>query len=242
MNHLKNLIQSEYSHLTDTNKLIADTILKYGDKDFNYNLVTLAKKSYCSNSAITKFINYFGYTSYKIFVNDLNVKSNSQFDSLVKSFDLVEKYKKRPRNLRDTLLKELKKSKKVYLFASGQSKLAAIDFSLKGNKKEPGKYIFQSNSASQEVLIHTIADDDLVIFISNSGESRELIKFLQSIISKKIFLITNRDNSTLTNAIENVINLDNNIESQYTFKEFSKESKYTLLYFFDDLFEELYRK
>ena len=71
MNKLKSTIRSNYKHLTDTNKLISDVILNQ-DGEMKYNIATLASKSFCSNSAIIKYINYFGYDSYKIFVNELN--------------------------------------------------------------------------------------------------------------------------------------------------------------------------
>lgn len=240
MNNLRKRIHSNYYQLTNTNRLIADLILKYEHHTFDLNLVNLAKQSFCSNAAITKFIHNFGYTSYKVFVNDLNLEDEDNTSSITASIQLVDAYYNQHPNEVEELIKHIKKASNIYLFASGQSQISALDFTLKCNKKEKGKYIFESNMNTQGLLINTISKNDLVIFISNSGESRELIQFLKDIHNPNIYLITNREVSSLSKQIKNTISLNNMIESKFTFKEFSKESKYSLLYFFDCLFELLY--
>lgn len=240
MNNLRKRIQKNYYQLTNTSKLIADLLLEYDQKEFRLNLVSLAKQSFCSNAAITKFIHTFGYTSYKVFINDLNAPDESHNTSIPESISLVDTYYRQNKKIIDSLLKYIKSSSRVYLFASGQSQISALDFTLKCNKKEKGKYIFESSVNTQQLLINTISDTDFIIFISNSGESRELLQFIKEIKSKRIFLITNRENSSLSKQIKHTISLNNTIESSFSFKEFSKESKYSLLYFFDCLFEQLY--
>lgn len=242
MNNLRKRIHSSYYELTNASKLIADVILSYGDKDFDLNLVKLAEKAFCSNAAITKFIHYFGQQSYKVFVNELNKLDDNSGSTITQSIHLVDIYYKNHVVEVKRLIENIRKSKNIYLFASGQSQISALDFTTKCNKKQKGKYIFESSSETQRLLLHTTSKEDFVIFISNSGESRELLQFLKEISRENLCLITNRENSSLAKQIEHTISLNNTIETPLGFKEFSKESKYSLLYFFDCLFELLYQQ
>lgn len=241
MNNLRKRIQSDYYQLTNASKLIADVILDYKVETFTLNLATLAEKSFCSNAAITKFIHYFGYQSYKVFVSDLNQLEDQANSNIISSFQLVDHYYKNHMDRILVLIQYIKKAKNIYLFASGQSQISALDFTTKCNKKQKGKFIFESNADTQRLLIHTVSKDDFIIFISNSGESRELLQFLKEISKDHIYLISNRENSSLSKQIPNTLSLNNTFESPLGFKEFSKESKYSLIYFFDCLFELLYQ-
>ncbi|MGX8852440.1 MurR/RpiR family transcriptional regulator [Amedibacillus sp. YH-ame10] len=242
MNNLRKRIQANYYELTNASKLIADVILGYEEKDFDLNLVSLAEKAFCSNAAITKFIHYFGEQSYKVFVRDLNRVDENSSSTIMESIHLVDVYYNQHIDSIQKFIENIKKANNIYLFASGQSQISALDFSTKCNKKQKGKYIFESNSDTQRLLLHTISKDDFIIFISNSGESRELLQFLKEIDNNNLYLVTNRENSSLAKQIEHTICLNNTIESPLGFKEFSKESKYSLLYFFDSLFELLYQQ
>ncbi|GBU10802.1 hypothetical protein AwErysi_04180 [Erysipelotrichaceae bacterium] len=238
MNALREKINHNYPTLTDTNKLISDVIRK--KQPFTLKIRELSELAYCSNSAIMKYIHYFGYASYKVFLTDLNQQQEQPFYTYMKSFQIVNDYLYQNQELISTFILNIKHSKNVYLFAAGQSQISAIDFMQKANKKEPGKFVFESNMETQKLLLSTISENDFIIFISNSGEARELIYFKSQIGSSHITLITNRKSSTLAKIIPHVLSLGNNFESAITFKEFSRESKYTLLYFFDLIFEMLY--
>jgi len=240
MNCLKKKIKDNYSRLTDANKLISDVILNCGDSVFSLKITQLAQQAYCSNSAIIKYIKYFGYSSYKVFQAELNMPSGMNFNSYVNSLKIVEDYFNDHSARIEAFLNQLRQSNKVYIFAAGQSQLAAIDFMLKSNKVSANKYIFEANMETQKLLISTISSNDTIIFISNSGEARELISFSSLIENEHKILITNRGQSTLSKKFDNVICLNNTFESPLTFKNFSRESKYTLLYFFDKIFEMLY--
>lgn len=241
MNRLYKHIEAEFFQLSNTNRLIANAILEYKDSQFNLKLTELASKSYCSNAAITKFIHYFGYRSYKIFVNDLNNKEYSEHDGIIESLKLVDTYFNEHKDIIISLIDSIKYANKVYVFGTGQSAVAPLDFTLKCNKKENDKYMFEPNPLTQQLLSQTVNKNDLCIFVSNSGESRELIQFYKDIKYKNnIFLISNRDSSTLAKSISQKVILNNFIEPPFSFKEFSKESKYSIMYFLDRIFEILY--
>ncbi len=239
-NDLIKKIKEDYYNLSDTNKIIADNILKT-EGTFNLSIQELSKASYCSNSSIINFCNTLGYDSYKVFKHDLNKTNTKEYTSIIESFDLVETFIKNNNKLINTFIKKINSSNNIYIFATGQSRISAIDFYLRVNKKLDDKVIFEYEPSAQERTIKTINNNDLVIFISNSGKSRELLSFITKIDVKddNIFLITNRDKSLLSKKIKNIINLNNQIESETNFKEFPRESKYSLLYFFDIIFSRI---
>ncbi len=239
-NDLIKKIKEDYYNLSDTNKIIADNILKT-EGTFNLSIQELSKASYCSNSSIINFCNTLGYESYKVFKHDLNKTNTKEHTSIIESFDLVETFIKNNNKLINTFIKKINSSNNIYIFATGQSRISAIDFYLRVNKKLDDKVIFEYEPSAQERTIKTINNSDLVIFISNSGKSRELLSFITKIDVKddNIFLITNRDKSLLSKKIKNIINLNNQIESETNFKEFPRESKYSLLYFFDIIFSRI---
>ncbi len=239
-NDLIKKIKEDYYNLSDTNKIIADNILKT-ENTFDLSIQELSKISYCSNSSIINFCNTLGYESYKVFKHDLNKTNTKEHTSIIESFNIVEDFINKNKKIVDSFIKKILNSNNVYIFATGQSRISAIDFYLRANKKLNDKVIFEYEPSAQERTIKTINDKDLVIFISNSGKSRELLAFINKINLKEenTYLITNRDKSLLSKKIKNVINLNNQIESETNFKEFPRESKYSLLYFFDLVFSSI---
>lgn len=240
MNSLREKIKLNYQRLSNTNKVISDSILNDPESNFDLTIANLAKRSYCSTSAIIKYINYFGYKSYKVFQVDLNTLSELKFPSFIQSFQLVEEYIENNAKMVEHFIEQIKSCNKVYLFAAGQSQIPAIDFRSKCNKIEADKFIFETNTMTQDLLLSTVSPNDFVIFISNSGEARELLAFNTKINHQNKVLITNRIHSKLSKSIHHVISFENNYESPATFKEFTCEAKYTLLFFFDKIFAKLY--
>lgn len=240
MNNVIKKIKNDYLSMSDTYKLIADTIIK-NQNNFNFTVKELSEESYCAQSTVIKFCNHLGYESYKVFKHEINSADETRFSSLTKSFEIVETYLIENQELIDELINSIRTTNQVYIFATGQSRISAIDFYLKVNKILDDRVIFEYEPSIQSRLIKTLKSDDLVLFISNSGQSKELISFLPKIKKhcNNIFLVSNRNNSSLSNTINNSIILNNTIESQHDFKEFPKESKYSLIYFFDCIFEKL---
>ncbi len=238
MNIVIKKIKNDYFGMTDTYKLIADTVIKH-QNNFNLTVKELSTESYCAQSTIIKFCNSLGYESYKVFKHEINSSDQSNYSTIIDSFELVDNYISNNNDLIQALVTAIQQSNQVYIFATGQSRISAIDFYLKVNKILDDRVIFEYEPAIQSRIIKTLRENDLVIFVSNSGQSKELISFLPKIKKQceNIFLISNRENSTLSNKINNSITLNNNIESQQNFKEFPKESKYSLIYFFDYIFD-----
>lgn len=240
MNIVIKKIKADYFGMSDTYKLIADTVIRH-QENFTLTVKELSDESYCAQSTIIKFCNSLGYASYKVFKHEINMTDTSNFTTLTKSFELVDHLMLENAPLISNLVTNINNCNQVYIFASGQSRVPAIDFYLKVNKKLNDKVIFEYEPAIQKRVIKTISNDDFVILISNSGQCKELIAFLPLIEKqcKNITLVSNRDNSPLVNSVKDSIILNNNIESQHNFKEFPKESKYSLIYFFDLIFENL---
>ncbi len=240
MNNVIRKIKDDYLNMSDTNKLIADTILKY-QNNFNLTVKELSQESYCAPSTIIKFCNSLGYNSYKIFKYEMNLVDSSEYDTIIRSFDLVKTFMNINKQEINLFITNILNAPQIYLFASGQSRIPALDFYLKINKKLDDKAIFEYEPAVQKRIIKTINSDDLVIFVSNSGLSKELIAFHPLIQQQtnNLYLVSNRTSSSLASLIDKKFILDNHIESAQDFKEFPRESKYSILYFFDQIFTQL---
>lgn len=230
------LIENEYKSLSKTHRIIADIIFDENIDKENLKISNFAKLAFCSPSTIMKFINLFNYSSYPVFLNDLLSDTASVTDTISRSFALVENYYAKNTIEIENLISSIRKAKKVYVFSSGLSRLAAYDFIYKCKYKHKNQFI---DAHSDIKYLDEINPNDIVLFISNSGDSKPL-----SIIAKKnkcnSFLVTNRENSIISKHTDVTINLNNNIEAPATFSMFPKESKYSLIYFFDLLHEELY--
>ncbi len=238
MNIIIKKIQEDYPNMSETNKLIANAIIE-SQGNFDLTVKELSDMSYCAQSTVIKFCNALGYNSFKVFKHDLNETTLDTFTTIIKSFELVGSYIKNNQELIQTFIQAINKANKVYIYASSYSQVPALDFYLKVNKFIPNKFIFESELSVQNRTIKSLRADDLSIFISNSGENDELVSLLPQVQENcdNIFLISNRSNSTLSDKIINTINLGNTLESQHNFKEFPQESKYSLLYFLDRIFE-----
>lgn len=231
-------IKGEYHTFSKTNRMIANVIFSE-EIHFGLTISELARQSYCSPSAIIKFIKLIGFDSYKVFKNHLNSTSNFDDLTIVGSIFLVDNYIRENNILVTQFIEDIKKSKRVYFFAMGTSKLSVNDFIAKTNNFNDKKYIFTENKDANEALINTI-NEDVIIFVSNSGDAKELVYYSKLLQDQNTYLVTNRETSQLSRKIKNTINLGNHYETKFDFENRPRESKYSILYFMDKIFEMIY--
>lgn len=226
-----------YSH-----RHLAQYIITHYDEVPDMTISALSKKAYCSASSVSRLINKLGFDSYYAFCLELKKdEENSEIDnSLIESFKKAENIFTDNSEQVSELIHTFLDSNKVYFFATGSSIVPALDFERKYRRKVDKKISFSPIFDEQVKNINKITTDDLVIIISNSGESRELVTISSEI--ETFTLITNRKNSKLAKLSTSCISLENHIEALNDFKDMPKESKYSLLYFFDLLFDNILTK
>ncbi|MGL4589172.1 MAG: MurR/RpiR family transcriptional regulator [Mycoplasmatales bacterium] len=234
-------ISNNYENYTDTYKAIADVILKFDSTEhekFNLTIKEFAEQAYCASSTIIQFIKTVGYNSYGLFKHDLNNPHKSKDDSLIRSLDIVNDFIVNNQELFDNLTNDIIHSKKIFFFSALHSRICVLDFTLKFQQINE-KIFFEFDQIQQEKLVHHVTPDDLVIIVSNCGNCKILNDIANRLNPKAKYLITNRYNSLLSKKVDSTICIDNHLDQLDTFLTFPKESKYSLMNFFDNLFERI---
>lgn len=227
-NNLLEKIEDDYNSMSKTHRVIADLFLN--DKiERNTTLVEIAKMSYCSHSTVMRFVKNMGYSNFKVFIDDFFNSSAKTKSSIISSYAIVDKFIQTDNKAIKLFISKIIEANNVYIFANGMSHLPAYNLYYKGNMITNK---FQLLSEYSEDII--ISDEDLVIFVSNSGNSRKL-KVLSNTL-KNYYLISNYDNTKLAKNAVHVFCLNNHIESHFEMDTKPRESIYSLVYFTDCLF------
>lgn len=181
-------IQNNYISFSEKEKMIADYIIAYSSTLNNININDLAQKTGTSNSTITRFCKKIGCKNFVEMKMQLCADNNHNKND--KSYDLFEKIYSYYKTIisgnnkilhKETITKfieKIKKSEKIFIYGLGSSALTAIEI----------KYRFQrmgmlvdSITDSHVMLMNSslVTEKDLVIGISNSGATNEVIEGLK---------------------------------------------------------------
>lgn len=228
-NNLQQKIENEYISFSKTHRIIADLFLNDLVKQ-DTTLMEVAKLSYCSHSTVLRFVHILGYKNFKVFMDDyFNSKTR---DPISLSFKYVDMYVELNEEEIDAFIDKLLTANNVLIFANGMSHVPAYNFFYKGNLICNKFHLY--NNLPQDIVI---SDDDIVIFISNSGNSRKLKMYLQRISS--YYLFTNFKDSYLAGRASHVFSIENHLESSFMLDTQPRESIYSLIYFTDILLSKL---
>lgn len=227
--NLQSKIKSDYNSMSKTHRIIAELFLS-NKVSRNTTLVEISQMGYCSHSTVMRFIKSMGYQNFKVFIDDYFNSSAKTKSTITSSFELVDTYIKANYDEVYNFILAIVESKNIYIFANGMSHLPAYNLYYKGNMIVKKFKLFSEYPS--DLIIN---DDDIIIFISNSGNSRKL-----KVISEKFnefYLISNCTNTILsTLSIQNFC-LNNTIESFNEMDTKPRESIYSLIYFTDYIFE-----
>lgn len=223
-----------YSH-----RHLAQYIITHHDEVPDMTISVLAKKAYCSPSSVSRLVTKLGFDSYYSFCSELRKKdAETVIDvGIITSFVKAENAFIEQSDKTQQLINDFISANKVYILATGSSIVPALDFERKYRRNINKKIIFSPLFEEQARYVSEITESDLVLVVSNSGESRELVLLSSQLNS--FTLITNRKNSKLAKLSTTCISLENHIEALNDFKDKPRESKYSLIHFFDIFFEQL---
>lgn len=219
-------IENEYNSLSKTHRIIADLFIDNLVKE-DTTLMEVAKLSYCSHSTVLRFIRILGYKNFKVFMDDFfNTKTK---DTISLSFKIVDRYMENNASNIDLFVDDIITANKVHIFANGMSYVPAYNLYYKGNMIT-NKFVIYKDVPTDLQL----TTDDLVIFVSNSGNSRKLKMYHNQIPT--YYLITNFQDSNLAKRAKGVFSLENHLESSYILDTQPRESIYSILYLTDLIF------
>ncbi|MBW4829257.1 MAG: MurR/RpiR family transcriptional regulator [Clostridiaceae bacterium] len=201
-------IQNKYLSFSEKERMIANYIIKHSNTLRNININDLAKKTHTSNSTITRFCKKIGCESFiemkmrlcvsngienKPDTDDIFQKVFSYYNTTISGTNEILDKKVVMR-----FLEEIKKADKIFIYGLGSSGLTA--FEMKYRLQRMGMVVDAITDPHIMVMTSSLlTEDDMVIGISNSGSTVEVIKGLEEAKNNKAFVlaITSFDDSTI---------------------------------------------
>ncbi len=241
-----------YTKLTNSERKLANYISKNAEKVQYLSITSLAKTCNVAEATITRFckkLNYSGYNELKIEIaktvieNNIHTKSkvdksesmqervlNSIKDSLESTLKLVDysKYVK--------AAKMFKKAKNVYCFGQGTSGVIAKE-AWSSFMMLASNFNYVEDSHLQIIATSLCSKDDVILYFSYSGETREVLDTLK--LAKKcgvkIILVTHYQESPAAKYSDIVLLCD---AKETLLHSGSMNAKITQLYIIDMLLNE----
>ena len=233
-------IKQKYSSFSQKEKNIADYILKHKDNIENISITNLSKVTGASTSTITRFSKKINCDSFVQMKIKLNIPFNNSPSKENELFSAVHNYyteviEKTNRLINKKLIlkvvEEIKKAKKIYIYGVGSSGLTALEFMQRLLRMG---FNVSSITDSHMMIINSaiVAKDDLVIGISISGETKEIIDSLR--ISQKngahTIVVTSFPNSSIKNFSHDLISI---YASDFIHKRDFINTQFSTMYLFD---------
>lgn len=231
-------IFSCYNELFDAEKRVADYILENSDKVIEMTVSELADASEASNATIVRVCKKCGCKGFhhlKIKMakettdSEKKVSNDIDINDIEQSLHniLSNKYEELKQTLSNINVKELaeiikciQNARMVIFAALGNTIPIALDGAYKFN--ELGIIAFSSPIwENQLAVVHTISKEDVVIAISSSGESKNLLTIADTAMEKgaTVIAITNYEKSSL--ALKCKYHISAVSRERLFFKEFS---------------------
>ncbi|MBU5294144.1 MurR/RpiR family transcriptional regulator [Anaerosalibacter bizertensis] len=201
-------IQNKYLSFSEKERMIANYIIKYSNTLRNININDLAKKTDTSNSTITRFCKKIGCESFiemkmrlcasnsvenKLDTDDIFQKVYSYYNTTISGTNEILDKKVVMR-----FLEEIKNADRIFIYGLGSSGLTA--FEMKYRLQRMGMLVDAITDPHIMVMTSSLlTEDDMVIGISNSGSTVEVIKGLEEAKNNKAFVlaITSFDDSPI---------------------------------------------
>lgn len=213
MQNIIDVIYNKLPHMSVTDKKIAEVVLKQPQQVIDYTISQLATKANVSDASVSRFcknLNIDGFHQLKTrlaqvsdddnaaMTIDDNIQATLKNITASKNVEITNTLKNLSTETMTKLLKTIKQARLIQVVAEGNTYPVAIDAVYKFNQIG---FLAFSDSASETAIAQTLnmKSDDLLIIISNSGESKSLMKQLEVAHKQdiKVIAITNRDDSPI---------------------------------------------
>lgn len=195
-------INSYMEQLKPAEKKVAKYILDNREEVIHLSITMLAKKTGVSEATVVKFCQHIGYSGYqelKIMLAQANKKGTrehiyGEIEAEDEVSEIINKifqiYDQSLQNTKKLLLEEnldkavsaIIKAERVFFFGFGASGIVAEDSELKFKRINYNAEALIDNH-KQKTIASLLSDDDLVVAISDSGRTKELIESLK--VAKK---------------------------------------------------------
>lgn len=184
-----NEIQKKYNDFSDKERDIADYIMQYGDKIKNINITDLANEIGTSGATITRFARKIGCNNFvdmKIELSSKKVEFTTTNDEewiFSYAYQYYNEVIERTKMLIDeaSIFKigdEIKKAKNIYIYGVGSSGLTGKEMMQRLLRMGFNVHSI-SDSHMMKINSSIVSEGDLVIGISISGETQEVVHSLR---------------------------------------------------------------
>ncbi|MCL6572894.1 MAG: MurR/RpiR family transcriptional regulator [Bacillus sp. (in: Bacteria)] len=242
MNTVNKRINENFDRLSPSHKVIATYILANHEQIASMTARDLAEKTLSVPSSIISFSKKIGYKGFnELKFNYMNDERNAQTidNEIIQSIMKAEEVtKKRTFTEAVQLLME---APKIFIIAFQMSQIPAKDFYFRMRKIEPSKMIFFETFADQSRMASLMEDDDVVLIVSNSGESAEILHIEHELKKKKCkqILVTNGINSSLAKFATIELSIGCIEENMVLFREAPTKARYALIYLLEKIYLEI---
>lgn len=228
-------INSYMEQLKPAEKKVAKYILNNREEVIHLSITKLAREAGVSEATVVKFCQHIGYSGYQeLKIMLAQAEKKGQQDRIygeIEADDNVEEIINKIFQIYDQSLHNTKKlfdnnnireaiktvinSKRIYFFGFGASGIVARDSELKFKRIN---YVAEAllDNHKQKTIASLLSEDDLVVAISDSGRTKELMESLE--IAKnagaKIITITSNMGSPVTK-ISDIILLTSSKETPF---------------------------
>lgn len=207
MHTILNEIQLKHQTLTETEKKIADFVIRHNEDLLNIHIKELASQIDVSVAAITRFCKKIGVASFvefKILLRDA-VKEKNDVDNAIHKVDQIYNSVIKSTNSLASMedyqiaCNWILEAKKIHVYGLGSSGLSAEE--MKFRLSRMGLNIdTHLDSHSMIIASSILTKDDVVIAISSSGQTKEIVDAIELASRKgaQIISITDYSESELT--------------------------------------------
>ena len=207
MNQLLSYIKKKSDNLSPLEKDVVNFIIDNPDTIANITMNQFSNMTFVSNATISRTIKHLGFKNYQEFKLKLQysiINSSENSYTLEDNFpnhlmDLIAKtFNSQSNKCIDAFIDAIETANRIEIFGVGGSTPIAQDLAR--------KYMFLKKQAlartdwdELEYISETLNETDLAIFVSLSGETKQLIQYANNLKNRNvpILSIIGRENSTL---------------------------------------------
>lgn len=193
----------KYQTLSESERYVLKYIVKHINQIPSMSIVKLSEEANVSTVTIVRLmkkIGYDGFTSFKYSIKDLTktVNSENSIDTIEKKintaikkneFEVLNTIKMLSLGNIEDAIQKIHHAEKIYVFARGFSEMIANEITIK--LQLLGKNCEMHNDPNIiRVISKKLKDTEIAIFVSLSGETKELVDACLNLKMKSISTIT----------------------------------------------------
>lgn len=212
--HLEELVSKQYSSLKENDLHVWSYIMTHKKECEHLSIDTLAKKCHVSRTTILRFakrLGLKGYAELKVYIRMMNEQVHTEEKGIQQAYTMYHSYMEMlmGKDL-STIVQYIDQAKNCYVYGTGNVQ-NTVAREIKRLFLEVGKLFFVIRSMNETAsFVKLIDQEDVMIFISYSGENQGLLEFAKQLKTKgvKIISICATKNNSLSHFTDEALYVD----------------------------------